>query len=147
MLFAFLHPASSILRILLLDDRAPHASTRDMGIEVLFTLASFVEVVDGSQGGVEGYDKVFYGCIDVLAARGGSFGVKRLFDRLFEEAEMSAAKSSFVLLVTEKLIHYLDVILIGRVLSICERCAPPNGRKTELTGRQVYKSATASEEL
>ena len=125
MLFAFLHPASSILQILLLNDRVSQSDTRDMTIEILFTLAAFVEVVDGSQGGIEGYDKVLYGCIDVLVARGGSSDVKRLFDLFFEGAEMTDAKSTFVLLVAEQLVHYLEEITVGHVLSICERYAGP----------------------
>jgi len=120
-LFAFLYAASSILQVLLQDDPPQRYDSADMATEVLLTLSSFSDLTDSSNGGFEGYDKVFYGCLDVLAARGGTNGVKRLFDRLFDQGVMSDHKAGFILVVGEQVVHHLDGKSLGIVMGLCQR--------------------------
>lgn len=121
-LFAFLRPSTSMLNCLLHDDPPQDSEQSDMAIEMLLTLAAFSKVVDASEGGLEGYDKLFYGCLDVLAARGDTAEVNNLVRRLSKPpATTTNAKAGFLLTVGEQLVHHLDNDSLRIVLATGQR--------------------------
>ena len=77
--------------------------------------------MDASQGGLEGYDRLFYGVLDVLAGRGGPHGARELVDRLFQLEMRSDAKGGFLLAVAEQLVHELDIKSISIALDMCQK--------------------------
>lgn len=117
-LYAFITVAWPGVTIMLDPHRHPSAKQSAELSEVnILTLAKFASMTE-SEGVIEGYEKLLYGSLDVLAAEGGPRGVRRVFDRLWEE-EHTEQLSAFVLLVAEQLVHLLDAqTLRDRVLPL-----------------------------
>jgi hypothetical protein len=72
----------------------------------VLTMAKFASLTQ-SEGMMEGYEKLLYGSLDVLAAEGGPRAVRSLFDALWKEKQ-SFQTAAFVMLVGEQLINLLD---------------------------------------
>ena len=98
----------------------PHPSA-ELASEILLVLGSFANLLNSSQGGMEGYDKVFYGCIDVLAARADTEGIKRMFEPLKGDHGISAARAAFMMRVGEQLVQRLDGETVKGLLELCQR--------------------------
>jgi hypothetical protein len=79
---------------------------------MLVTLHAYSEVVDSSSGGLEGYHRILFSSLDILAAKGGVTGTTKLFDTLSRDGSGSVGKDAFMLVLGEELIHHLD----GRVV-------------------------------
>jgi hypothetical protein len=77
---------------------------------LVLTLAKFASLTQ-SEGTMEGYEKLLYGSLDVLAAEGGPRGVRSLFAELWHE-KRSSQLAAFGLLVAEQLIHLVDAATI-----------------------------------
>lgn len=121
-LFAFLTPSSAILDILLKQPNSYPSSSRShdtppyrIALELLWTLSRFADVIDASTGGLEGYDRVLNGLLDVLVAEGGAGGVKRLFDRVDVE-HIGPAKAAWWMVVGESVIRHVDTSTMKMVL-------------------------------
>jgi hypothetical protein len=64
-LFAFLQPSLAIMDGILLSFAHPPS---DLARSILFTLANMSYLTAGGASGMEGWDRLFYGCLDVMAA-------------------------------------------------------------------------------
>ena len=127
--FAFLLPATSIVEILLSSQppttTSPRISTlppsAELSIEILITLGSFTELIDHSQGSLEGYRRVLFGALDVLAANGGLEGVRILLRNLVH-SNSSPAHAAFILLAGEQLINEVDGSSLREILlPLCQQ--------------------------
>ncbi len=145
-LFSFLLPASTTLDMVLQEDypttTSPSSSSHSLtltfdgilrrnpsmtlSIEILTILSKFSYLVDSSQGGLDGYEGILYGFLDVLVARGGPPGVKRLTKRLKGDERKEAARGesgdAFLLLVGEQVLGILDGLDVADLLGICDLC-------------------------
>jgi hypothetical protein len=110
-LFAFLVPSSKIVDILLSDAEQDTAenqqSPADLCISVISTLSAFSFITQQSEGGLEGHDRVLFGALDILVAKEGSQGVKRLFKTLILDG-MSESRAAFVLRCGELVVNDMD---------------------------------------
>ncbi|ORY34958.1 hypothetical protein BCR39DRAFT_515796 [Naematelia encephala] len=126
-LFSFLLPAQAILDILLSDDPPSTRSTAssfhpsaNLAIEILHTLFSFATIADSTSGGLDGYERLLYGSLDVLVARGGQVGINGLFKRLRGEPIVEA-EDAFLLHIGEQLVHSIDAPTLRYLLEVAER--------------------------
>ncbi|KAK4684211.1 hypothetical protein P7C73_g5984, partial [Tremellales sp. Uapishka_1] len=125
--FAFLTPSLSILDILLEDDHSARAST-DMAIGVLVVLCHFSSLTERAAGGLEGYERLLYGILDVFAAKGTTRDIGRLF-KLLAEGKESDSRAAFTLLVGEQLLGEAGHKTVDNLLSLCQRhIAKPSHR-------------------
>jgi hypothetical protein len=88
----------------------------EIAVQMLRILYTFSDIVDAAGGGLEGYQRVLLGCLDVLAVTGGADGVTRLLKALDREYGTSDGKDSFVLVVGEELVRLLKPGVIRDVL-------------------------------
>ncbi|WRT69505.1 uncharacterized protein IL334_006491 [Kwoniella shivajii] len=126
--FSFLLVSSTILEILLRDNlQAPGTlfggseSSSDIAAHILSELASFAYLTEESQGGFENYHEILYGCLDIIDTRAGTQGVRKLFDLVCEDADMSDARAGFVLVLGEELVHHLGKKQIDMLFPLAER--------------------------
>lgn len=128
-LFAFLLPAQAILTILLHDDPPLAGSpsgihpSAELAIHLLITLSTFSSIVSRSKGGLEGYQDLLYGSLDVLSARGGCVGVKKFFQALEAgrkvkdvNVDIGADTAAFMLVLGEQVISLLDEYSLTEIL-------------------------------
>lgn len=73
---------------------------------IVVTLAKFASLTEG-ESTMDGYEKVLYGSLDVLAADGGARGTRQLF-KLLQNEPKTDSLSGFILVVADQLIRLLD---------------------------------------
>jgi hypothetical protein len=114
-LFSFLLPALSMLDILLVDPEPPqlpssslrplHPSAQ-LSLDILLTLATFAPIIEQAEGGFEGYHRALYGALDILVAKSGPNGVRRLFEHA--PRDLSANDAAWWLVIGESVVNELD---------------------------------------
>lgn len=111
-LFSFLIPATSIVDIVVGGSPVSLHRPSELAREILLTLGSFSNLLDHSEGGLEGYHKILYGSLDIIASGRDSGDVSRLFKELVGLSLVSPAKAAFILQLGEQLLSVMD----GRTL-------------------------------
>ena len=104
-------PSSKLIDILLRDSEINPTknlqSPADLCIAIIATLSAFSCITQQSEGGLAGHDRVLFGALDILVAKEGPRGVKRLFKILIREA-MSETRLAFVLRCGELVVNDMD---------------------------------------
>lgn len=94
---------------LLLQPTCPQSARERCSLAALIvaTLSKFSILSDEPDTHLESYEKVLYGCLDIIAAEGGSRIVNRLFKDL-HQPPVSDSLAAFILVVAEQLVHVMD---------------------------------------
>lgn len=116
-LAAFVPPASSLVDILLTRIHpAPAMDTLDnLPMRIVETLCAFSSICETDQDRPEGFDRVLYGSLDLLASADDSMVVRQLFVSLSED-HIPPSRVAFILQCGELLVRTLDRVAVVDVL-------------------------------
>ena len=87
-----------------------HASKRErvgLASQIVLTMGKFASLAQDQETPTEGYENVLYGCLDLIAADGGTKAVRQLLEDL-SEPKVSFPLAGFILIVAEQLIRLID---------------------------------------
>ncbi|WVO13768.1 hypothetical protein L204_101390 [Cryptococcus depauperatus] len=90
--------------------------------QILISLASFAFLGDSNVDDYELYYRVLYGCLDFISERGDVHTSENLFSTL-KYQRMTNARSAYILLLGDELIHQLGNRSIGLLLPLAEKHA------------------------
>lgn len=102
---------------LLLQPTCPQTSEQRCSLAALIvvTLSKFSILSEDPDINLESYEKVLYGCLDILAAEGGTRVVHQLFKDLYKP-NTSDSLAGFILVAAEQLIHIVDSETIREIV-------------------------------
>jgi hypothetical protein len=124
-LSAFLNPASAMIDTMLnKEDMATSRNADDharLAPGIIQTLAAFSYITEQVEGGLEKYDRVLFGALDILEITSGGRGVRQVFEAMVTP-DVSANRAAFALRVAEQLVGTVDGRTMREILlPLCER--------------------------
>jgi hypothetical protein len=124
-LSAFLNPASAMIDTMLnKEDMATSRNADDharLASGIIQTLAAFSYITEQVEGGLEKYDRVLFGALDILEITSGGRGVRQVFEAMVTP-DVSANRAAFALRVAEQLVGTVDGRTMREILlPLCER--------------------------
>lgn len=129
-LFAFLTVTWPAVQVMLdPEGHSTRKTSAELSSVIVITLAKFATLTEADSE-MEGYERVLYGSLDILAADGGSRGVKNIFKELQKEPKTDSL-AGFILIVADQLIRLLDAGTIrDYVLPLAHRSVPASASFT-----------------
>jgi hypothetical protein len=74
---------------------------------IVLTMGKFASLAQDQETHAPRYEEVLYGCLDLIAAGGGTKAVRQLLEDL-NEPKVSDSLAGFILIVAEQLIRLID---------------------------------------
>jgi hypothetical protein len=102
-----------------ISSSCPQPSLR-LAQEILLTLASYSYLTSAAEGGAEGYERLLYGSLDVVASWAEQDDIYKLFERLRVGTEIETHRAGYALLLGEQLVHHLDGRTLSALLLLCQ---------------------------